>query len=177
MDQSDQDSLLQLCPQSTLCCTFQENPRCYHQPVSDQHKITVRLQSHVKTVAGPCSTLGFEGCVARLILVSRSLMPDSNYTKCEAHHFIELLHATVCSHPPSHTYSSMIQILTMDFQLFWVHREYDVLNSLISKHLPLLSNLHMITISYVTARIKGPHSLIGSSPLSHLAEHHSGKPT
>ena len=45
-------------------------------------------------------------------------------------------------------------------------RDYDILNTLISKHLPLLSNLRTITISYVTWCCLQPESkaLIGSLP-------------
>jgi hypothetical protein len=93
-------------------------------------------------------------------------MPDSFYEKRDARRFIELLHA------PHSTLPSFIQCLLVHgpdlgheaSDVVGPQMDYDVLNALISEHLPLLCNLRTITIGAVTWRCLRPESkaLIGS---------------
>jgi hypothetical protein len=103
----------------------------------------------------------FEHRQARLI--SRSSTPDSRATKRDAHRFIELLHAPHSTLPP---FIQFLVVTGPDFGYECPLEDYDVLNALISEHLPLLSNLRTIAISYVTWRCLRPESkaLIGSLP-------------
>jgi hypothetical protein len=95
-------------------------------------------------------------------------MPDSFYEKRDARRFIELLHA------PHSTLPSFIQCLLIQgpdlahvaSDVVGPQTDYDVLNVLISEHLPLLCNLRAITIGNVTWHCLRPESkaLIGSLP-------------
>ena len=88
-------------------------------------------------------------------------MPDSCDIKRDAHRFVKLLRA------PHSTLQPFIQCLFVngpDVGHASSEEDYDVLNALISEHLPLLCNLRTITIFCVTWRCLRPESkaLIGS---------------
>jgi hypothetical protein len=99
-------------------------------------------------------------------IMSRSDMPDSFDEKRDAHRFVELLqapHSTLAPHIQS------VLILGPDIgheasNPTGPQEDYDVLNALISKHLPLLCNVRTVTIYGVTWRCLRPESkaVIGS---------------
>ena len=99
----------------------------------------------------------FDNREAKLI---SNCMPDSFYEKRDARRFIELLHA------PHSTLPTFIQCLLVygpdlgheASDVIGSQEDYDVLNALISEHLPLLCNLRTITIAAVTWRCLRPES-------------------
>ena len=105
----------------------------------------------------------FDDREAKLI---SNCMPGSFSEKRDAHRFIELLHAPHSTLPP------FIQCLLIHgpdlaheaSDVVGPQEDYDVLNALISEHLPLLCNLRTITIAAVSWRCLRPESkaLIGS---------------
>ena len=148
--------------------------RTPHLPGEIQDAIIDQLQTDTKSLSD-CSLVSkqwlararhwaFEHREAKFI--SNSFMPDSFDVKRDAHRFVELLRAPHCTLQP------FIQCLLVNGpddghefpEVTGPQKDYDVLNALISEHLPLLCNLRTITIFCVTWRCLRPESkaLIGS---------------